>query len=86
MNKKELIDSLSHLLSTKQEAKSVVNAIFSAMKKALREGDQITIAELGTFRPYIAHARKGRNPNTGSAIEIPPKKKVRFHQSKELFG
>ncbi len=85
MNKKTLVDSLSNILSTQGEAKRVVNAVFSAMRGALREGKQISISELGTFRPYVAQARKARNPNTGQLIEISPRKKVRFRQAKDLF-
>jgi len=85
MKKKDLIDSLSNLLSARSEAKAAVETIFSAIRQALREGDRVVISELGTFSAYVARAKMARNPNTGEKMHIAPKKKVRFRQSKDLF-
>ncbi|MFC1501640.1 HU family DNA-binding protein [Elusimicrobiota bacterium] len=85
MNRKDLIERLSLVFMTKKEAKNAVREIFVSIREALRKGDKVIISELGTFRPYIAKAKKGHNPNNGQTIQIPPKKKVRFHQSKSLF-
>ena len=85
MNKKDLIEKLSLVFMTKKEAKDAVEKIFYSIREALRKGDKVVISELGTFSPYIAKAKKGHNPNNGQIIQIPPKKKVRFNQSKNLF-
>jgi len=85
MKKKDIIDSLSNILSTKKEAQDAVECIFSAIRAALREGDRVVISELGTFVPYMAKAKRGRNPNNGMMIHIAPKKKIRFRQAKDLF-
>ena len=85
MKKKDLINSLSDILSTRQEAKDAVEKIFSAVRHALREGDRVVISELGTFITYVAGAKTARNPNTGEKIHVGPKKKVRFRQAKDIF-
>ena len=85
MNKNDLIESLTKVLSTKKESRDATERIFSEMKRALREGDKVVIAGFGSFRTFIARAKQGRNPKTGQPIQILPKKKVRFRQSKDLF-
>ncbi|MBN1621764.1 MAG: integration host factor subunit beta [Endomicrobiales bacterium] len=85
MNKMDLIESLTKVLSTRKEAKDALEKIFSEMKRALRDGDKVVISNFGSFHPFTQRSKKCRNPKTGQAIQIPPRKKVRFHQSKELF-
>ncbi|MCX5781457.1 MAG: HU family DNA-binding protein [Elusimicrobia bacterium] len=85
MNKKDLIESLTQLFATRKEAKDAIEKVFSTIRQALRKGDKVIISELGTFRTYISKAREGRNPNTGEIFQVPPKRKIRFRQSKDLF-
>ena len=85
MKKKDLINSLSDIFSTRKESKDAVEKIFSVIRHALREGDRVVISELGTFSTYVSGAKIARNPNTGEKIHVSPKKKVRFHQAKDLF-
>lgn len=85
MNKKHLIDSLARTLSTKTEAKSAVDRMFSDIKKALKEGHKVVISGFGSFTPFITRAKKGRNPKTGENIHVMPRRKVRFRQAKDLI-
>ena len=85
MNKNDLIDSLLKVLSTRKEAKDAVECMFSKMKTALNENDKIVISGFGSFNPYVTKAKKCRNPKTGASVHVPPKKKARFRQAKDLF-
>lgn len=85
MNKNDLIESLTRVLSTRKEARDAVERMFSEMKRALRDGDKVVISNFGSFHSFIAKARRGRNPKTGESLHLPPKKKIRFRQAKELF-
>jgi integration host factor subunit beta len=85
MNKSELIEALAlrKNLSFKK-AEEVINTIFDSMAQALQDGDRIEIRGFGSFvikdyKPYI-----GRNPKTGEAITVNPKKLPFFKVGKEL--
>ena len=85
MNKADLIESLTKVLSTKKEAKDAVERIFSEMRRALNEGHKVVISGFGSFYPFTTRPKKCRNPKTGEKMQIPPRKKARFHQAKALF-
>lgn len=85
MNKANLILSLTRVLSTRKECSQAIDKIFSEMSKALARGEKVVISGFGSFHPYIAKSRKGINPRTKQSITIPPKRKVRFIPSKDLF-
>lgn len=85
MNKSELIEALAlrKNLSFKK-AEEIINTIFESMANALRDGERIEIRGFGSFvikdyKPYI-----GRNPKTGEAITVNPKKLPFFKVGKEL--
>ncbi|MCL2485130.1 MAG: integration host factor subunit beta [Endomicrobia bacterium] len=85
MNKKDIADSLTNILSSKKEAAEAVEMVFEEMSKALRNGEKVVITGLGSFNMFITKTKKGRNPKTGESLFIAPMKKIRFKQSKEFF-
>jgi DNA-binding protein HU-beta len=85
MNKKDIARSLTRILSTQKEAKDSVDRVFNEMRKALRDGEKVVISGFGSFHPFVARARKGRNPKTGQPLQLLPRKKIRFRQAKDLF-
>ncbi len=85
MNKKDIVKSLTRVLSTHKEAQDAVDRVFKEMVRALRDGEKLVISELGTFHPYVTKARHGRNPRTGEPVDSIPRRKVRFRQSRDLF-
>jgi nucleoid DNA-binding protein len=85
LNKNHIAASLDKILSTKKEAKDTVDKIFSEMKRALSEGNKVVISGFGSFTPFISRAKRGRNPRTGQAIHVMPRRKVRFKQAKDLL-
>lgn len=85
MNKSELVETLalSNNLSYKK-AEDVINTIFDSMAEALLAGDRIEIRGFGSFVIKEYDAYVGRNPKTGDAINVKPKKLPFFKVGKEL--
>ena len=84
MNKADLINEVSDVVSTKKEAKAAVDCIFSSITRALKKNDTVSLVGFGTFRVSIRKARKGRNPQTGEEINIKAKKVPKFVAGKAL--
>jgi nucleoid DNA-binding protein len=84
-NRKELIDAIAVATGkTKKDSKAALEAILTTMKSALASGEDVKLVNFGTFKVVERKARKGRNPRTGEALDIPAKKVVRFKSGKEL--
>ena len=87
MTKQELIDIIAQESKlSKADSKKALDAFISATKKALKNGDRITLIGFGTFSVARRAARKGRNPQTGKEIKISAKKVVKFKAGKDLLG
>ena len=50
----------------------------------LREGERLTLTGLGTFSVQQKAERVGRNPRTGAAVKIPPRKVIKFRPTVEI--
>ena len=84
MNKADLADQVVQFVTTKKQAKEVVETLFSSITKSLKKKDPVAISGFGTFKLKQTKARMGRNPKTGEAIQSPAKKKITFRASKDL--
>jgi integration host factor subunit beta len=85
MTKADLIEEVSRVVEmTRKEAEVIVDAIFDSIVRALRSGDKIEIRGFGSFRTRQRQPRVGRNPKTGTRVEVPAKKIPYFKPSKEL--
>src|SRR5712671_876498 len=85
MTKAELIEEVSRVVEmTRKDSEVIVEAIFDSIVKALRGGDKIEIRGFGSFRTRQRQPRIGRNPKTGTRVEVPAKKIPYFKPSKEL--
>lgn len=87
MKRSELIEQLAAQkgISTKR-AEQVVSEIFDAMGEALIAGERIELRGFGTFTVKEYGAYQGRNPKTGHAIDVKPKKLPFFKVGRELKG
>jgi len=85
MNKSGLVDALQQEVGiSKAKAEAVIDIFFDAMSSALAEGDR---AEIRGFCSIFVKEYKGyvgRNPKTGGAVEIPPKRLPFFKCGREL--
>lgn len=85
MNKAQLVEAIAFDANmTKVEARKAVDAMIRTTVQALRQGDRLTLTGLGTFCVQQKAARTGRNPRTGAAVKIPPRKTVKFRPTVEI--
>ncbi len=85
MTKSELIEAVSSKIDVpKNRAEDIVNAVFDAMTDALLEDRRIEVRGFGSFSIRKYRARKGRNPRTGTEVQVDKKKSVHFKVGKEL--
>ncbi len=85
MNKLDLINKLSAVVSTKKEAEQVLGTIINNIKSALKLNERVVISGFGSFTVYIRKAKKLRNPRTGELMKIMPRKVVRFRPAKKFL-
>jgi integration host factor subunit beta len=85
MNRSELIDAITrkHMLPRKQAELAVVT-IFQEMTEALKRQERVEIRGFGSFTTRSYGAYTGRNPKTGQAVAVPPKRLPHFKVGKEL--
>ncbi|MCQ2276235.1 MAG: HU family DNA-binding protein [Bacteroidales bacterium] len=85
MNKSELIDAMAEKAGlTKVQAKNALDAFMCATSETLQKGDKISLVGFGTFEVKKRAARKGLNPATKKAINIPAKNVVKFKVGAKL--
>ena len=85
MTKAELIEEVSRVVEmTRKDSEVIVEAIFDSIVRSLRTGDKIEIRGFGSFRTRQRQPRVGRNPKTGTRVEVPSKRIPYFKPSKEL--
>jgi len=85
MTKAELIEEVSRVVEmTRKDAEVIVETIFESIVNSLHSGDKIEIRGFGSFRTRQRQPRIGRNPKTGTRVEVPSKRIPYFKPSKEL--
>jgi integration host factor subunit beta len=85
MTKAELIEEVSRVVEmTRKDSEVIVEAIFDSIVRSLRTGDKIEIRGFGSFRTRQRQPRVGRNPKTGTRVDVPSKRIPYFKPSKEL--
>ncbi|MSP62774.1 MAG: integration host factor subunit beta [Myxococcales bacterium] len=85
MTKSDLIEMVSNKLHLpKGKAELIVNCIFDSMEASLRSGERIEIRGFGSFEIRHYKSYEGRNPRTGDAVEVQPKRLPFFKVGKEL--
>jgi integration host factor subunit beta len=71
---------------TETSATDVINSIFNGFTDTLKNGGRIEIRGFGSFSVKEYKSYTGRNPKTGTAIDVKPKKLPFFKAGKELQG
>ena len=86
LNKSDLIEMLAKKLPTMagRDVEVIVNTIFDSMTDALRRGDRIEIRGFGSFEVRCRKPRVGRNPKTGTSVDVGERKVPFFKVGKEL--
>lgn len=91
MNKTQLVQDISDRLKksglghiTHNQVGVTVDATITAISDALRSGEDVVLTGFGSFKPKVRGARRGRNPKTGEAVDIPAHTVVQFTAGKGL--
>ena len=85
MNKNDLVATVaSNSGLSKADAAKAVDAVFSSVTGALRQGDSVMLVGFGTFSVVDRKASIGRNPRTGERIQIPAARRPKFKAGKNL--
>ena len=85
MTKIELVEKLAEKMSMqKKEAERVLEVFVTTIQDALKNGQKVNLAGLGTFIVVEKKARVARNPKTGETVQVPAKKAPKFKPGKQL--
>lgn len=85
MTKNQLIEKVAKKANlTKRASADAVNAVFGLIRDNFIRGEKTIITGFGTFLVRSRAARRGRNPQTGAAIQIPGKKLPSFSAGKTI--
>ena len=85
MNRGDLTEAVYQAIELSlKESDIVVCTILDSISRALRAGNKVEIRGFGTFNTRKRNGRIARNPKTGAAVKVPPKRSPFFKASKEL--
>ena len=88
MIKSELVQKIAdrnpHLYH--RDIERIVNTVLDKIVGALQEGDRVELRGFGAFSVKSRDARIGRNPRTGTSVEVIAKRVPFFKTGKELRG
>ena len=79
MTKKDIALKVAEQVPLKQiEIKKIVQLILDNIVDSLVQGQTVELRNFGIFKVKSRKGRMGRNPRTGAAVPVPPKKVVTF--------
>ncbi len=85
MTKNELVELVAKKVGlTKKASAQSVDMILNTIKSSLSKGEKVVLQGFGTFKVRTRASRKGRNPQTGAALQIPSHKTPGFVAGKSL--
>ena len=85
MTKKEIVRTISEELGlTQLKTKEIVQKTFDGIIDVLATEGRIELRNFGVFEVKKRSARKGRNPKTGDAVDVPAKYVVTFKAGREM--
>lgn len=85
MTKKDLIAKIAEDTGcTKADVEKTLDSFGGVAAAELLGEGEVPLPGLGKLKANRRAARKGRNPKTGAAINIPAKTTVKFSAGKEL--
>jgi DNA-binding protein HU-beta len=67
---------------TNTMARAILETMLEVISSSLANGEEVKIANFGSFVPRVRKGREGRNPRTGEAVTIPDSTTVKFIPSK----
>ena len=82
----DIVDDIHEKLEkySKGEVADIVESVFDIMKETVQREGKIVISGFGVFATKNKRARRGRNPQTGSDLQISPRRILTFKPSQVL--
>ncbi len=85
MTKAELVERVAEAATlSRAEAEIAVQTVLDSIVDALHGGHKIELRGFGSFRLRVRRPRQGRNPKTGTKVDVPGKAIPYFKPGKEL--
>ena len=85
MNKSDVIMALAEKKNlTEKQAMDIVNLMFKGFINEFKKGGRIEIRGFGSFTVREYKTYKGRNPRTGTTVEVKPKRVPFFKVGRKL--
>ena len=86
MKKSDLLENFKKNLSHISKTDSITSfeLILKAISESLEKGDRLEVRGFGSLSTRIRKPIRGRNPQSGEAIELSERKVPYFRESKEL--
>ena len=85
MNKAQLVERLAEKTKvSKTQSELFLDATLEIIQRSVAKGEDVKLVGFGTFSRLSRKSRKGRNPKTGEAFEIPGGKVPRFKPGKDF--
>jgi integration host factor subunit alpha len=85
MTKADIIETVSGTCNlSRKDSSELVECVFSLIKGCLESGEDLKISGFGKFEVKQKNPRRGRNPQTGEALEISARRILSFKPSQLL--
>ena len=68
-----------------RDLSKLIDIILNEIKNSLKRGEGVELRGFGTFRINIQKESIRRNPKTGTKVNVPEKKTIKWKMSKDLF-
>ncbi|RPJ03791.1 MAG: integration host factor subunit alpha [Deltaproteobacteria bacterium] len=87
MTKIDIVENIYEKVGfSKKEVAKIVESVFDIIKESLQKEEKIKISGFGNIVIRKKRSRRGRNPQTGSDIEITARRILTFKPSQVLKG
>ena len=85
LTKAQIVESIQNQTGfPKNKSFEIVETLLEIIKSTLASGEDVLISGFGKFNVNEKNERKGRNPSTGEAMMLEPRKVVTFKCSGHL--
>jgi integration host factor subunit beta len=76
--------AVQHPRLNQRYVKKAVNTIFDEIISAMANRERVELRGFGAFSVKVAEAHAGRNPKTGTKVNVPERAIARFRPAKEM--
>ena len=68
-----------------RDLSKLIDIILNEIKNSLKRGEGVELRGFGSFRTNIQKESIRRNPKTGTKVNVPKKRTIKWKMSKDLF-